>query len=95
MRKVAEALLLSNGYRVKGKDHHKIVIEVAKLIINDSSLDEIFSRFFKMSKNRNKIEYDILEISKTINEQAIKDAESFIKKVHQLIKDKDSQRELI
>lgn len=94
-RKIAEALLLSNGYRVKGKDHHKTVIEAARLIINDPDLAEIFSRFFKMSKNRNKIEYDILVVSRTITEQAINDTEIFIRRVYQIIKKQDSQKELI
>ena len=96
-RILGETFLLLKGYKAALKDHHKIVIQAAKLFINDSELDEVFSRLDRMRKKRNIIDYDIEIpfVSKQIVEQAIDDIQKYIEKVEKIINKEDPQEKLL
>jgi uncharacterized protein (UPF0332 family) len=95
IRIAGEAFLLFHGYRArKGGGYHYIVIRAVSKIIN-GELSGVFKRIEKMRSKRNRIEYGVLEVSRSELIQAIDDAEKFILKVDKLIKAKDSQKSFI
>lgn len=97
VRIIGEAFLLLNGYRAKIKDHHKTVIAISKLLMNDPVMDLVFSRFDKMRKVRNAIDYDVEtpDISDVNIEQAIKDTTILADKVLGAINKRDNRQKLL
>lgn len=96
-RNISESYLFLNGYRAKITDHHKTIIQVSKLIMNDPKMDSVFIRLDRMRKNRNKIEYDTetFDVSESTIKQAIEDVQKFADKAEREIEKKDEQQKLI
>lgn len=94
---LGETLLLLNGYKAVVKDHHKIVIQASRLLMNNSQMDEVFSRLDQMRKKRNIIDYDIETpfVSRQVIEQSVKDIQIYINKVEEFIEKADPQEKLI
>ena len=53
IRITGEALLLLHELKAVIKDHHKIVLQAVKIIMNSSEMEELFLRLDKMRKKRN------------------------------------------
>ena len=96
VRLALQAYVLSEGYRTKGQGHHKTLIIVTKLLIKDDSLDSIFTSMLKMSKNRNKIDYDveILDVSNKTMNKSLKDARTLLNKINRKVEAKSPQTKL-
>lgn len=96
-RVLSETALLIYGYKAALIDHHKVVIQAAKLLINDNRLGEVFDRLDKMRKERHNIDYDIHTpfISKQINDQSIKDIQKYIDKLEELVNKNDPQKKFL
>ena len=82
---LADTFLLLKGYRFKKRvsNHHTILIQTVKLLMDDPEMNEIFIRLARMQKDRNKIDYDAeaLDISEPILTQAIQDIKIFTDKI--------------
>jgi hypothetical protein len=97
-RILSEAYLLFNGYKAAaGLEHHKIVIQAVKLLMNDKQMEAIFSRLDRMRKQRNVIDYDVLTpfVSKQIIEQSIEDIQKYLDKVEHYLEKANPQKRLI
>jgi len=88
-----EAILLLYGYRAKksSEGHHYLVINAASELMN-KELENEFSRIQKMRQKRNRFDYgDLTGISQAELQQAIDDAGALLKKIDELIKNKENQ----
>ena len=96
IRIACTSLLLLYGYRArKGTDHHFIVINSAKDLL-DGEMENEFNRIQKTRKKRNKLEYgDLDSISNSELKQVLADAEKLINKIDELIKEKERKQALV
>jgi uncharacterized protein (UPF0332 family) len=92
----AEVLLLLKGFKATINNHHKTVLLVSKLLMDDEKMDPVFSRLDRMRKNRNAIDYDLdaLDVSDQAIKQAMADAQVFADKVESFIEQKDDQQKM-
>lgn len=93
LRLACTAILFLNGHRVKtsGPGHHLITIEAARLFMNNELTNE-FDRIQKMRKKRNKFEYgSSIAVSETELQQGMTDATKLLKRVDELIKERESK----
>jgi len=94
-RIASEALLLLKGYRIKkGAGYHIRTFEAIKEILN-GQLSKALSRIERRRSYRNRLEYGVIDISRSDLKQAIKDAEELILKIESLIKKVDRQQNLL
>jgi uncharacterized protein (UPF0332 family) len=81
MLRAGRALLLAHGYRAKGKDQHKTVVEftTAKL---GPEFSRLATRFNRMRMKRHAIIYDAEEgVSRTEAEKSLRSAEAFVAEI--------------
>ncbi|MFC1756779.1 hypothetical protein ACFLZC_01305 [Patescibacteria group bacterium] len=94
IRKMCDSVLKSEGYRAKGKDHHKTIIKAVQIILSQPNLNEKFIRLQKMSTNRNKIDYGIFTSSSSDLEQAMTDGEEIRQVLEKYLSKKAGQEGL-
>lgn len=87
------ALILSKGYRPKGSSHHKIVVDVASLILGQKYKTLVRS-FDRMRRKRNQFIYEgDISISKTEAKNSLKNAEKLVNHIILLVKKQNPQYE--
>lgn len=71
-------------------------LKTAEILLNDESLEALFTRAQRMSKNRNKIDYDIkmFDISDASIKQSLKDGKKLLNRVNKEIESKNPQGKL-
>jgi uncharacterized protein (UPF0332 family) len=93
MLKTTLALMLSRGYRPKVQlGHHKTLISFSRYILKD--FKQLTETYDKIRKRRNKIIYDIVEVSSGEAEGAFRIAEKYFKVVEDKIATDNPQQKL-
>ncbi|MFH1563743.1 MAG: HEPN domain-containing protein [Nitrospirota bacterium] len=81
MLRAAKALMFVKGYRPKGKDQHKTVIQFAKDFLGEE-FKTLIGKFDRMRRKRHDFIYEPDQpISEYEAQKALEDAEKFIKKI--------------
>lgn len=95
MIRAARALILSEGYRPKGRDQQRTIVQLSGAILG-RGLKTLAIKFDRIRrKGQWFIEDPDKPISKYEVEEAIKDAEEFIQKVIELARDRNPQLSLL
>lgn len=89
--RAGRALMMSYGYRPKGKDQHRTVIRFTNVVLGKQFKD-LISQFDRMRRKRHDFIYEPNRpIPKQEAEQAVTNAETLVKQVLRCVKEKDSQ----
>jgi len=90
MLRAGRALMLSLGYRPKGKDQHKTVVEFCSKVLGEE-YRMLINKFHRMRQKRHKFVYELdSPISKSEADQSIKNAKKLIDAIYEIIKGKES-----
>jgi len=93
MLKTTLALMLSKGYRPKIQlGHHKTLVSFAKYILK--GFEQLTETYDRIRKKRNKIIYDITEVSVSEAERTFAVAEKYFKIVEDRINTDNPQQKL-
>lgn len=93
MLKISLALMLSHGFRPKMQlGHHKTLVNFSKYVLED--FERLTGTYDKMRKTRNKIIYDIINISESQAERATMTAEKYFQVVGGKITQENPQQKL-
>jgi uncharacterized protein (UPF0332 family) len=94
MLRAGRALMFSLGYRPKGKDPHRAVVEFCKEILGEG-FQELTARFNRMRVKRHDFIYEPERpIPKTEAAKSIKSAEDFVTEIIRAVKDRSPQKSL-
>lgn len=95
MMRIGRAFILAEGYRPKGRDQQRAIIQILKEVLGEGHkrLAIKFDRIRR--KGQAFIEDSEKPISKYEVEEAIKDAKEFIQKVMELARDRNPQLSLL
>lgn len=94
MLRAGRALLLSEGFRSKGKDQHKTIILAAKESLGDK-FGVLLNDFDRMRRKRHEFIYESLKpIPMGEAEAALTTAEELVRKIITIIQDKSPQSKL-
>lgn len=89
MLRAGRALMLSIGYRPKGKDQHKTVVEFCSNVLGED-YRLLMNKFHRMRQKRHKFVYEFdSPISKTEADQSIKDAKKLVDAIYEKINGKE------
>jgi uncharacterized protein (UPF0332 family) len=90
--RAGRALLLSFGYRPKGKDQHKTII-LSTSIAFGGELEDLIRQFDRMRRKRHDFIYELdRPIPKQEAEKALADTEKLIKEIWKFVSKKDPQK---
>lgn len=94
MLRAGRALMLSKGYRPKGKDIHKTIILFTETSLG-KEFRELIKTFDRMRRKRHIFIYEpTKQITLTEAEEAMKKAEELVNKIIEVIKSNDPQIKL-
>lgn len=94
MLRAGRALMFSLGYRPKGKDQHKTVVEFCSEILGED-FKNLTSRFNRMRIKRHDFIYEPERpISKTEAIKSLESAEKFVKEIMRKIQKSSPQKKL-
>jgi len=94
MLRAGRALMFSFGYRPKGKDPHRAVVEFCKEILGEE-FQRLTARFNRMRVKRHDFIYEPERpIPRTEAAKSIKSAEEFIQEIIHVVKERNPQRSL-
>lgn len=89
MLRAGRAFMLSLGYRPKGKDQHKTVVEFCSNVLGQE-YRLLMNKFHRMRQKRHKFVYELDgPISKTEADQSIKDAKKLVDAIYDKIEGKE------
>jgi len=92
MLRAGRALIMALGYRAKGKDQHRTVIQFTSRVLG-SQFKDLIIRFDRMRRKRHDFIYEANSpIPKRETKQAISDAEALVRKILLFVKEKDPQK---
>jgi len=92
MLRAGRALMFAFGYRPKGKDPHRAVVEFCKAILGDE-FQQLTARFNRMRVKRHDFIYEPERpIPKTEAAKSIESAEEFVKQITHTIKESSRQQ---
>lgn len=81
MLRAARALLLSYGYRAKGRDQHKTVVEFSAMVLG-SEFGRLATRFNQMRAKRHGFIYESEKtVTRTEAEKSLKSAQEFVDEI--------------
>lgn len=86
MLRAARALLLSHGYRAKGKDQHKTVVEFSAAVLG-TEFSRLAIRFNRMRAKRHGFIYESEKtVTRTEAEKSLKSAQEFVDEIARRMK---------
>ena len=95
MLRAGRALMLAYGYRPKGKDQHKTVVEFCASVLGDE-FQQLVTRFNRMRVKRHDFIYDPQRpIPKTEAVKSLESAEQFVQEIVQRIEELNPQKRLM
>ncbi|KPJ70148.1 hypothetical protein AMJ44_00695 [candidate division WOR-1 bacterium DG_54_3] len=94
MLRAGRSLMMSFGYRPLGKDQHATVVRFTSIVLG-KEFKELIHKFDRMRRKRHDFIYEPNRpIPRQEAEQAIADAEEFVKQICLVVKNKDPQKNL-
>ncbi len=94
MLRAGRSVMLSFGFRPKGKDQHATVVRFTSIVFSNE-FKVLTNKFDRMRRKRHDFVYDPNRpISKQEAEQAVVDAEELVDKIWSIVKNKDPQKNL-
>ena len=92
MLRAGRALMMSFGYRPRGRDQHATVVRFTTVVFGDKFKD-LIRNFDRMRRKRHDFIYEPdRPIPRQEAEQSIKDAEALVKQIWLFVKEKDPQK---
>jgi|Deesub1362B_J571_1020462.scaffolds.fasta_scaffold00486_3 uncharacterized protein (UPF0332 family) len=92
--RAGRALMMSFGYRPKGRDQHKIIVQFTGIIFGDK-FKELIRKFDRMRRKRHDFIYEPNKpISRQEAKEALEDSEELVKQIWLFVKEKDPQKGL-
>lgn len=93
--RAGRALMMSFGYRPRGRDQHTTVVRFTSIVFGDQFKD-LIRNFDRMRRKRHDFIYEPdRPIPRQESEQSIRDAEALVKQIWLFIKEKDPQKEML
>jgi uncharacterized protein (UPF0332 family) len=90
--RAGRALMMSFGYRPRGRDQHATVVRFTSIVFGDQ-LKDLIRKFDRMRRKRHDFIYEPdRPIPRQEAEQSIKDAEALVKQIWLFVKGKDPQK---
>ena len=94
MLRAGRSLMMAFGYRPLGKDPHATVVRFTSIVFGNE-FKELIHKFDRMRRKRHDFVYEPNKpIPRQEAEQAIKDAEEFVRQLWRVVKNKDPQKNL-
>ncbi len=94
MLRAGRALMLSKGYRPKGRDQHKTIVVFCAAILGEQ-YKQLVNRFNRMRVKRHHFIYEPEKpISKTETLSSIQSARKLVEKIKEVLKAESPQRKL-
>src|SRR4030042_3541712 len=94
MLRAARALLLSMGYRPKGKDHHRTLVIITERTLGIQNRD-LTRNFDRMRRKRHEFIYEPNQpIPRLEAEAALDTAQEFLQKIENHVGERDPQRKI-
>jgi uncharacterized protein (UPF0332 family) len=88
------ALMMSFGYRPKGKDQHKTIVQFTDIVFR-KKVKELIGKFDRMRRKRHNFIYEPDKpIPRQEAEEALKDSEELIRQIWLVVKERDPQKRL-
>lgn len=92
--RAGRALMMSFGYKPKGKDQHKIIVQFIRVILGDR-FNELVRKFDRMRRKRHDFIYEPDKpIPRQEAENALSNSERLIQRIWSLVEEKDPQKRL-
>ena len=92
MLRAGRALMMSFGYRPRGRDQHATVVRFTTVVFGDK-FKGLIRNFDRMRRKRHDFIYEPgRPVPRQESEQSIKDAEALVKQIWLLVKEKDPQK---
>jgi len=92
MLRAGRALMMSFGYRPRGRDQHATVVRFTTEVFGDK-FKELIRNFDRMRRKRHDFIYEPdRPIPRQEAEQSIKDAEALVKQIWSFVKEKDPRK---
>ncbi len=93
--RAGRALMMSFGYRPRGRDQHTTVVRFTSIVFGDQFKD-LIRNFDRMRRKRHDFIYEPdRPIPRQESEQSIRDAEALVKQIWLFINEKDPQIEML
>jgi uncharacterized protein (UPF0332 family) len=90
--RAGRALMMSFGYRPRGRDQHTTVVRFTSIVFGDQ-LKDLIRNFDRMRRKRHDFIYEPdRPISRQEAEQSIKDADELVKQIWLVVKKKDPKK---
>lgn len=90
--RAGRALMMSFGYRPRGRDQHTTVVRFTSIVFGDQ-LKDLIRKFDRMRRKRHDFIYEPdRPIPRQEAEQSIKDAEALVKQIWLFVEEKDPQK---
>ena len=90
--RAGRALMMSFGYRPRGRDQHATVVRFTTVVFGDK-LKELIRNFDRMRRKRHDFIYEPdRPVPRQEAEQSIKDAEALVKQIWSFVEEKDPQK---
>lgn len=90
--RAGRALMMSFGYRPRGRDQHATVVRFTTVVLGDKFKD-LIRNFDRMRRKRHDFIYEPdRPVPRQEAEQSIKDAEALVKQIWSFVKEKDPQK---
>lgn len=87
--RAGRALMMSCGYRPKGRNQHKTIVQFTRVILGNK-MSELVRKFDRMRRKRHDFIYEPDKpIPRQEAEKALEDSEELVKKIWLFVKDKD------
>jgi uncharacterized protein (UPF0332 family) len=88
------ALMISFGYRPKGKEQHKTIVQFTGIVFGEK-VKELIGKFDRMRRKRHNFIYEPDKpIPRQEAEEALKDSEDLIREIWLVVKERDPQKGL-
>lgn len=92
--RAGRALMMSFGYRPRGKDQHSTVVRFTSIVFG-AQFNDLIRKFDRMRRKRHDFIYNPdRPIPRQESEHSIKDAEALVKQIWFFVKEKDPQKGL-
>lgn len=90
--RAGRALMMSFGYRPRGRDQHTTVVRFTSIVFGDQ-LKDLIRKFDRMRRKRHDFIYEPdRPVPRQEAEKSIKDAEALLKQIGLVVNEKDPQK---
>jgi len=94
MLRAGRALMMSFGYKPKGRDQHKTIVQFTRSILGNK-FNELIRKFDRMRRKRHDFIYEPDKpIPRQEAEDALTNSEALVEQISSFIKEKDPQKKL-